>query len=226
MKASDSRLGIPQRRVAAYVDGFNLYFGLRDSGLRRYLWLDPVALTISLLRPDQQLVALRYFTTRISGGKGQGRDPLHQQREEKRVRQSTYIDALSTLPMLSTHFGHFLEKKQTCHACKSVWYRHEEKKTDVLIASQMLADAFDGTCDDLMLISGDSDLAPPISMIRERFPDRRVVVAFPPARYAMELRRTAHAYLEIGPEKVRQSQLPDVVITPRGHRLHRPKKWR
>jgi hypothetical protein len=28
------------KRVIAYIDGFNLYFGLRDSGYRRYYWLD------------------------------------------------------------------------------------------------------------------------------------------------------------------------------------------
>ena len=225
VKTHHSRRGNMQRRVTAYVDGFNLYFGLRDSGSRKHLWLDPVALIRSLLRPNQHLVALKYFTARLSGGRGRSRDPLHDQREGKRVRQSNYIDALSSLPMVSTYFGHFLDKRQTCRVCRSVWLSPEEKKTDVLIASHMLADAFDGRCEDLVLVSGDGDLAPPISMIRERFPERRVIVAFPPRRYAVELQRTAHAYVEIGMDKVRQSQLPPVVVTSRGHHLRRPPEW-
>ena len=28
------------KRVLAYVDGFNLYFGLKDSGWQRYYWLN------------------------------------------------------------------------------------------------------------------------------------------------------------------------------------------
>ena len=40
-------------RVAAYVDGFNLYFGLKDRYARRYLWLDLQALSESLLRKGQ-----------------------------------------------------------------------------------------------------------------------------------------------------------------------------
>ena len=28
------------RRVAVYVDGLNLHYGLRDAGFRRYYWLD------------------------------------------------------------------------------------------------------------------------------------------------------------------------------------------
>jgi hypothetical protein len=43
-------------RVAAYIDGFNLYFGIREKG-RRHLWLDLERLVHSLLKPHQQLVA-------------------------------------------------------------------------------------------------------------------------------------------------------------------------
>jgi hypothetical protein len=102
VKTHHSRRGNMQRCVTAYVDGFNLYFGLRDSGSRKHLWLDPVALIRSLLRSNQHLIALKYFTARLSGGRGRSRDPLHDQREGKRVRQSNYIDALSSLPMRST----------------------------------------------------------------------------------------------------------------------------
>ena len=40
-------------RVVAYVDGFNLYFGLKAVYGRRYHWLDLQALVRSLLRPGQ-----------------------------------------------------------------------------------------------------------------------------------------------------------------------------
>ena len=53
------------QRVIAYVDGFNLYFGLKDSQFKKYYWLDLPAMAVALLRPDQQLVATHYFTARI-----------------------------------------------------------------------------------------------------------------------------------------------------------------
>ena len=28
------------RRLIAYIDGFNLYFGLKEKGWKRYYWLD------------------------------------------------------------------------------------------------------------------------------------------------------------------------------------------
>jgi len=34
-------------RVIAYVDGFNLYFGLKSKGWRRYYWLNPRALALN-----------------------------------------------------------------------------------------------------------------------------------------------------------------------------------
>jgi hypothetical protein len=50
--------------VIAYVDGFNLYHGLRDRYGRRYLWLDLVQL-VRRLRPRDSVVAVRYFTAAV-----------------------------------------------------------------------------------------------------------------------------------------------------------------
>jgi hypothetical protein len=55
------------RRVIAYVDGFNLYFGLRSRGWRRYYWLNLQEMVHRLLLPAQDLVLVRYFTARIRG---------------------------------------------------------------------------------------------------------------------------------------------------------------
>jgi hypothetical protein len=45
-------------RVKAYVDGFNLYHGLKTRHGRKYLWLDLQALAVRLLKPSQHLVAV------------------------------------------------------------------------------------------------------------------------------------------------------------------------
>lgn len=72
-------------RVTAYIDGFNLYFGLRAKGWRQYYWLNVQLLALNLLKPDQRLLFTKYFTSRI-------KDPPDKQR-----RQSTFIEALETL---------------------------------------------------------------------------------------------------------------------------------
>lgn len=53
-------------RVIVYIDGFNLYFGLKSKGWRRYFWLNPQRLTENLLKPGQKLVFTKYFTARVS----------------------------------------------------------------------------------------------------------------------------------------------------------------
>jgi len=59
----------PSFRVIAYIDGFNLYFGLKDSGYQRFYWLNIQAMIRNLLREHQQLLMTKYFTARISASK-------------------------------------------------------------------------------------------------------------------------------------------------------------
>jgi len=204
------------QRVIAYIDGFNLYFGLRGQGWRRYYWLDVHGMAASLLRPDQRMAAAHYFTARI---RDNGRNAAD------RLRQNTYIDGLAERGV-TIHQGHFLEKRRQCRNCQKSWPDYEEKMTDVNIAIQLLVDAFDDRYDTALLVSGDSDLTTPVLRVRERFPDKRVVVVFPPGRQSEQLKRAANGHLIIGEDKLRQNQLPEEIPTARGHVLRRPEHWR
>lgn len=204
------------KRVTLYADGFNLYFGLKHSGFKRYFWLDIVALGSVLLKADQRLVSSHYFSARI---RDNGRNVADQK------RQNVYLEALQ-LQGVQCQFGHYLEKTRECRNCHAKWPDYEEKMTDVNIAIQMLADAFDDAFDVALVISGDSDLSSPIRRVRERFPDKRVIVAFPPGRQSAELKRHANGYLSIGEDKLRASQLPEQLIKPDGHALQRPLTWK
>ncbi len=93
-------------------------------------------------------------------------DPLlHDTRErepDKAGRQSAFIDALLARGDIEIDFGHFLSKPVTCRSCGSTWQKNEEKKTDVNIAVRLLEVAYDDRFDVAVVISGDSDLVPPI----------------------------------------------------------------
>ena len=140
-------------RVIVYIDGFNLYFGLRSKGWRKYYWLDLVHLARALLKPEQQLEAIHYFTSRIRANGHNSSDI---------ARQNTYLEALATLPQVNLHFGHFLNKPQRCRACGTQWMGYEEKMTDVNIAVRLLADAFEDRFDVALLLTADSDLITPV----------------------------------------------------------------
>ncbi len=205
------------QRVITYVDGFNLYFGLKDSRFKKYYWLDLPALSAALLKPGQQLVATHYFTARI---RTNGRNAADAK------RQTNYIDALAAQDNLTVHEGHYLEKTQRCNGCGATWKAYEEKMTDVNIAAQMLADAYEDRFDTAFIISGDSDLTTPIQQVRKRFPNKRLIVVFPPNRQSAQLKKAANGFLSIGEDKLRQNQLSDPVITASGFALHRPAHWR
>jgi uncharacterized LabA/DUF88 family protein len=203
------------KRVISYIDGFNLYFGLRERGWRKYYWLDLVAMSEALLKPWQQLEHCHYFTAHIN----------HQSRSQSAARQSIWLDALATRERLSTHFGHYLPKPRECRKCNANWQDYEEKMTDVNIASQMLVDAYNDRYDTALLVSGDSDLTTPVRLIRENFSDKRVIVAFPPRRNSAELSRYASGTLKLGEDKLRQNLLPSPVFAANGYPLHRPDEW-
>lgn len=203
-------------RVVAYVDGFNLYFGLKSKGWRKYYWLDLPALATSLLKPGQILLGTLYFTSRIRLTANNSQDLL---------RQNTYIDAL-TCGGTRVHEGHFLDKPRQCRQCGANWLDYEEKMTDVNIAVRMLSDAFDDVFDTALLVSGDSDLTTPIQQIRSRFPLKRIVVVFPPDRHSKQLQKVATGYWSLSEATLRTTQLPDPVTTATGYNLNRPSTWK
>ena len=200
--------------VTAYIDGLNLYYGLRDNGWRRYYWLDVRRLIENLLKSGQTLGEVHYFTTRTLFG------------ADKIERQSAYFDALGTLPGVSVHYGYYVIKNRRCPNCDTVHRVPEEKMTDVNIAVKLLCDAHDDAFDTAILVSGDGDLAGPIKAVTERYPQKSVVVAFPPNRRSVGLSNAATASLVIGRKRISDSQLPDEIAKPDGYILRRPERWR
>lgn len=213
-------------RVIAYIDGFNLYHGLRAANWRSSYWLDMTSLARNLLKPDQTLIYTKYFTARIAGPKPADSPAKARRLKEKRARQTAYLDALSTLPDHQIYEGHYLAKDRECFACHAKWTAHEEKMTDVNIATEMLVDAFQDAFDTALLISADSDLTPPTLAIREYFPEKRIIAAFPPKRSSVRLTRATNASFTIGRAKLKKSQLPEQVTMPSGHVIYRPSHWR
>jgi len=52
-------------QVIAYVDGFNLYYGMKEKGWRRYYWLNLELLIRNLLLNNQHLRMVKYFTALV-----------------------------------------------------------------------------------------------------------------------------------------------------------------
>jgi uncharacterized LabA/DUF88 family protein len=155
-----------QVRTNLYVDGFNLYYGAaKHTHLK---WVNVIALAEAVF-PDLTIHRTRYFTAMVKGDQPQTQ------------RQLTYIRALKTLPKISIHLGYYQAHK--------VWARHctpppdmvqihktEEKGSDVNLATYMMADAFRDDCDQLVVITNDSDLAEPVRIINRELRKRVLVI--------------------------------------------------
>lgn len=201
-------------RVITYIDGYNLYYGLRSMGTKQFYWLDIKRLARVLLRSKQTLVSAKYFTSIVK------------RPEDRRRRQAAFIDALLTLSDVNLYYGQFLEETVTCRSCGHTYTTYHEKMTDVNISVELMSDAFKDAFDVALLVSGDSDLVGPIEAVKRFFPAKRVVVAFPPNRFSYHLKRVANGALHIGRNELAKSQLPDQIIKANGVVLRRPAEWR
>ena len=171
------------------------------------------ALASDLIKPNQSIEDVHYFTARVRNA------------PDKEKRQNTYLEALQHYSGINITYGRFQPNIITCHSCGHSYSSPNEKMTDVNIASRILVDAFLDKFDTTFLISGDTDLIPPIREIKSHFPEKRIIVAFPPGRHNVSLQKIAHASFIIGRKKLLDSQLPDKVTKPNGYVLRRPPEW-
>jgi hypothetical protein len=150
-------------RTNVYVDGFNFYYGAAKN--TPYKWVNLAALCAVVL-PKIHIGRIRYFTALVNPTPS---DP------QIRQRQETYIRALETLPNLTVHYGHYLQHIVSCPLAHpqpggsryAEVLKMEEKGSDVNIATYMLVDAFRRDCDQLVVITNDSDLAEPVRIINQ-----------------------------------------------------------
>lgn len=196
----------------AYIDGFNLYFGLHEKGWKQYYWMDMEKLCVNLLKKNQYLKTVHYFTSPIRGS------------GNKQKRQSTFLEALQVSGVTTTR-GKYRINKFECNNCNEEYKIPAEKMTDVSIAVQMLIDAYSNNCNAALVVSGDTDLIPVVKAVKRLFRNKRVIMAFPPERYNSEFEGIADECWIINERTCRKSQLPDIVTKPDGYELKRPTKW-
>ena len=205
-------------RTIVYIDGFNLYYGaVRGSAFK---WLN-LQRFFQLLRPHDNIVKVHYFTALVDGS--------------TKPNQDVYLRALGTLSLVNIVLGKFKRKQVRCSnsACTFAGDRFfavpEEKRTDVNIAVFLLDDAYQNQCDHSIVVSGDSDLVPAISLLKVRFPQKRVTVYVPsrnPMRgAAVELRSVADKHRTLPLNLLPFSQFPNALPDGAGGLLHKPASW-
>ena len=144
------------------------------------------------------------------------------------IRHSKYIRALEA-EGVTVVLGNFKLKDRKCFTCNTSWKDHEEKETDVNIALYLLDGAYQDIYDRALILSADSDLAPAIRMVRERFPEKSLRLLTPMGRYNIsELLEAVGG--QKGASKIKRSHLercllPESITDKAGRIIRRPAEY-
>jgi hypothetical protein len=102
---------------------------------------------------------------------------------------------------------------------------HEEKETDVAIACKLLEVLHRGQCDAVVLLTGDTDIAPAIRTARALYPKQEIIVAFPFQRYNKELANLVARSVKLSVQLYEAHQFPVTVMSAKGKPIVKPKTW-
>jgi len=201
------------QRVSYYVDGFNLYHGLKEhSKARKFRWLNLRSFAEGQLQPNHVLERVIYFTS------------IPPWSSSKAERHERYIAALESVDVEVVR-GRFQRDEAIClGACKQLFYRYTEKLTDVHIATTILRDGVAGKFDWAYLVSGDADQAPTIRTLKVMAPSTNVRVLFPPRRNSTELSQVATEFTPLGYRAFKPHQFPSK-MTVNGRIIEKPANW-
>jgi hypothetical protein len=219
---------IRNMRTIVYVDGFNLYYrALRGTG---HKWLDLHTLCEAALPKICNIVAINYYTARVSGS----RNPSAPK------NQNTYLKALGTLPNLRIHFGNFQVTNKWVPLAQPLQFwppgatpypvpdsvcavKTEEKGSEVNLGAHLVRDAFAGTFEHVVILTNDTDLKEPLRMVVQeaRLP---VTLLTPVGNPAVTLKTLATDVRHVGPY-LGVSQFPDPVIGQDGKPIAKPADW-
>lgn len=206
-------------RTNVYVDGFNLYYGCVKG--TPYKWLNIAELCRLSLPSHYRLHRIRYFTALV---KPRPADP-HQD-----IRQQTFIRALQTLPDLSVHYGEFLQSNVRMHLTNPpskgpttvLVVKTEEKGSDVNLATYLLVDAYEHDFEAAVVITDDSDLAEPISIVRRRL--KHHVTVLSPRGKSRTLSQVATRFRPIDVAHLAASQFSPMLVDAYGT-ITKPATW-
>jgi uncharacterized LabA/DUF88 family protein len=188
-------------RVAAFIDGFNLYHAIQDLKRPHFKWLDLRKVLLGFLDPTvHDLTAVYYFSAYATW-----LDGAHK-------RHQSYVKALAASGVTPV-LGKFKEKDKGCNQCGAGWIAHEEKESDANIALGIVRGAYRDEYDEAFLICGDSDIAPSLRMVKADFPNKKIKVIAPPGRrHSKELSEIADKLARIKDVHLERCLLPETIL--------------
>jgi uncharacterized LabA/DUF88 family protein len=204
------------KRVSFFVDGFNLYYSLKNLAKERndasIKWLNLHSLLSSYLREDEELASIHYFTA-IYPFNGQGTMNRHR----------NYIKALKSKDVKIIE-GEFKKKDRYCSNCRTRFASAEEKNTDVNIAIHLFKNAFLDSYDKAVVVSGDSDILNAIKEVKSCFPEKEIGILPPYGKWSNDLRKHADFVIKMKQNHIAKHKFP-IQINFNETKINCPPKW-
>jgi len=211
-------------RTIFVVDGFNLYHSLvdagRDANKATTKWLDLRKLCNTYLSGVGEIVGERVSLERVYYYSA---PPTHQSRE-KISRHKYYMKCLRGTGV-NVELSRFKAKEIFCTNCKSKFIGHEEKETDVALATRLFEVCQTNEADTVILMTGDTDLAPAVRTCKRLFPMKHIFFIFPYKRTNNELKALAPESFSIRLNTYLKHQFPDPLVLDNGQKLPKPDGW-
>ena len=140
------------------------------------------------------------------------------------ARHDFYIKCLRETGVIDIQ-GKFKPKYIRCPHCGKQITRHEEKATDVAIATKLMEVFYSNACDGVVVVTGDTDLVPAATSALELFPQKKLIFAFPYGRKNDELAQIAPGSFKIGRDQYARFQLPNPFTLSDGTTIMKPSSW-
>ncbi|GKS70219.1 hypothetical protein W03_22230 [Nitrosomonas sp. PY1] len=200
-----------KRRVACFVDGFNLYHSIDElrenqKTLHYLKWLDLKKLVNALIIQSKETITdIHYFSAYAVW------------LPDAVARHKQYVMALKSVGV-NIKLGQFKNKSRSCKQCKSEWIGHEEKESDVNFAVELLNRTWKKEFDKAIIITADTDIVPVLQMIKKDHPDLELTAAIPEKRYgkAIALREACHNSMRIKKKHLENSLFSETIVDSTG----------
>lgn len=210
-------------RVTFLVDGFNVYHSAKEARADlpggSTLWLDLHSLLssyISIFGRDAVLTDIYYFSALAKH--------IDSKRPGTTRKHQNYIDCLKSTGV-KIRLGRFKYKTVWCRNCKTNNVHYEEKETDVALSLKIMELFHLDECDTVVLVTGDTDLAPAVRMAASVYPAKTICFAFPYKRKNKELNSITNKSFLIRKERYATHQFSDPYVGVSGRSINKPPRW-
>jgi len=203
-------------KVLFLIDGFNVYHALdKEQKYHKYKWLDYFGLARSFVTRHDKVVDVVLFTAYVPWDKN------------KKLRHKRLTQALESKGVKIV-LGKFKPVTRRCRICNRIYDTHQEKHTDVNIATYLFQSAMNDDYDTAMIVTADSDLVPAVRAIKNNFPGKKIVLITPIGRFSKELQKLSDFRMKMKKKHLESNQLPDIVLIDpkKGITIQCPNSWK